>query len=219
MPARSSASHASPAAAAAADRWPAPRAGRCRRTPGRIRGVVQEAALADVALARARPGPGRRARRASQPRSAGNSAIASPPSATSSPRSSGGRTPPGKRQLIADDRDRLAGASPAASAPPSASDAPQPTVGTTDGAPSADGVGWSKSSVAGSRSPVAAPGGCAARPRSASRSRVAEWSMRCDNSGLRLGGRARPLFLATHDLCEELLLLALLVRQRQEALP
>ena len=83
-------------------------------------------------------------------------------------RSSGPATPPGIAAAIADDRDRVR-RRPAASAgrrrvPTSPSSSPRRCSASTAG------VGWSKTSVAGRRRPVAVRAGCAARPRSASRS-------------------------------------------------
>ena len=108
--------------------------------------------MADVAGARP-SGSGSTSRSRSQPRSAGNSPIASSPAATSCHRSSGGAHPPGKRQAIPTIAIGSSTARPAtwAARRPPAHRSPWPA---RLGQPA--GVGWSKTRLARSRSPVAA---------------------------------------------------------------
>ena len=149
----------SPGAAAAADPSRAPRAERSRtarrRTP-RPGAGIRRVRVYDVPT---RSGSGSYRASRSQPRSVGNSDMASRPSDTNSHSSSGELTSPGYRQPMAtittgssssDDR----------SGPPSA-------CGCPTGSPSksaarryratAAAVGWSKTSVAGRLRPVTAP--------------------------------------------------------------
>ena len=72
-----------------------------------VGGVVEEAALAGVDGARARPGPGRRAPSRSQPRSAGKPAIASRAGGDQLPQLLGGAHAAGEAAAHADDRDRV----------------------------------------------------------------------------------------------------------------